>query len=192
MYEVQEIFLAGAETTSITIEWAMTELLCNPETLMKAKTELRQVIGQNRKMNESDIDNLPYLQVIVKETLRLHPPVPFLIPRKAILDTKFMGYFIPKNTQVFVNAYAIGRDPDVWIDEPDSFKPERFIGSKVDYKGQHYELIPFGAGRRMCAGVLVCRWVIRCCTLLWGHCFTNLIGHLVEMLPKTLWIGMTG
>ncbi|KAL6145710.1 hypothetical protein ACLB2K_056395 [Fragaria x ananassa] len=153
MYEAQEIFLAGAETTSSTIEWAMTELLCNPETLIKAKTELRQVIGQNRKMNESDIDNLPYLQVIVKETLRLHPPVPFLIPRKAILDTKFMGYFIPINTQVFVNAYAIGRDPDVWIDEPDSFKPERFIGSKVDYKGQHYELIPFGAGRRMCAGV---------------------------------------
>lgn len=153
MYEVQEIFLAGAETTSSTIEWAMTELLCNPETLIKAKTELRQVIGQNRKMNESDIDNLPYLQVIVKETLRLHPPVPFLIPRKAILDTKFMGYFIPKNTQVFVNAYAIGRDPDVWIDEPDSFKPERFIVLKVDYKGQHYELIPFGAGRRMCTGV---------------------------------------
>ncbi|KAK9921137.1 hypothetical protein M0R45_029662 [Rubus argutus] len=150
---ILEIFLAGSETTSSTIEWALTELLCNSETLLKAKTELNQVIGPNRKIEESDIDNLPYLQGIIKEALRLHPPVPFLIPRKAMQDTEFMGYVVPKNTQVFVNAYAIGRDPDVWIDEPDSFKPERFIGSKVDYKGQHYEFIPFGAGRRMCAGV---------------------------------------
>ncbi|XP_008241318.1 PREDICTED: cytochrome P450 76A2-like [Prunus mume] len=150
---ILEIFMASSETTSSTTEWAMTELLCNPETLMKAKAELTQVIGPNRKIEESDIDNLPYLQGIIKETLRLHPPVPFLLPRKAMDDTKFMGYFIPKDTQVFVNAYAIGRDPDVWVDEPNSFKPERFIGSKIDYKGQHYELIPFGAGRRMCAGV---------------------------------------
>ncbi|XP_050380392.1 cytochrome P450 76A2-like [Argentina anserina] len=150
---ILEIFLAGSETTSSTTEWALTELLCNPETLNKAKSELSRVIGPNRKMEESDIDNLPYLQNIIKETLRLHPPIPFLVPRRAVQDTKFMGYFIPKDTQAFVNAYAIGRDPNVWTDEPDSFKPERFIGSKVEYKGQHYELIPFGAGRRMCAGV---------------------------------------
>lgn len=150
---VQEIFMAGSETTSSTTEWALTELLCNPETLIKAKSELNRVIGPKRKIEESDIDNLPYLQCIIKETFRLHPPIPFLVPRKAVQDTKFMGYFVPKDTQVFVNAYAIGRDPEVWTDEPESFKPERFIGSKIDYKGQHYELIPFGAGRRMCAGV---------------------------------------
>ncbi|KAM5559621.1 cytochrome P450 76A2 [Rosa sericea] len=150
---ILEIFMAGSETTSSTTEWALTELLCNPETLIKAKSELNRVIGPNRKIEEGDIDNLPYLQCIIKETLRLHPPIPFLVPRKAVQDTKFMGYFVPKDTQVFVNAYAIGRDPDVWTNEPDSFKPERFIGSKIDYKGQHYELIPFGAGRRMCAGV---------------------------------------
>lgn len=119
---------------------------------MKAKSELNQVIGRNKKIEESDIDNLPYLQCVIKETLRLHPPLPFLVPRKAMHDTVFMGYSIPKNTQVFVNVYAIGRDPEVWSD-PLPFKPERFIGSKIDYKGQHYELIPFGAGRRMCAGV---------------------------------------
>ncbi|CAL9026588.1 unnamed protein product [Prunus brigantina] len=96
---LDEIFMAGSETTSSTTEWAMTELLCNPETLMKAKAELTQVIGPNRKIEESDIDNLPYLQGIIKETLRLHPPVPLLLPRKAIDDTKFMGYFIPKDTQ---------------------------------------------------------------------------------------------
>ncbi|PON56113.1 Cytochrome P450, E-class, group I [Parasponia andersonii] len=149
---ILEIFLAGSETTSSTIEWALTELLLHPEAMAMAKAELTRVIGPNRKLEENDIENLPYLQAIIKETLRLHPPIPFLVPRRAVNDTVFMGYFIPKNTQVFVNAWAIGRDPDVWND-PSFFKPERFIESKTDYKGQHFELIPFGAGRRMCAGV---------------------------------------
>ncbi|KAL4289167.1 hypothetical protein AHAS_Ahas19G0359100 [Arachis hypogaea] len=153
---ILEIFMAGSETTSSTIEWALTELLCNRNCLMKVKSELNRVVGTARELEESDIEKLPYLQAVVKETLRLHPPIPLLVPRRAIQDTKFMGYYIPKDTQVFVNAWAIGRDPDVWKD-PLTFKPERFIfcdgGSKVDYKGQHYEFIPFGAGRRMCAGV---------------------------------------
>lgn len=149
---VQEIFMAGTETTSSTIEYAMTELLRNPESMTKARAELATVIGATRRVEERDIDNLPFLQAVIKETLRLHPPIPFLVPRRAIQDTKFMGYQIPQNTQVLVNAWAIGRDPDVW-DDPSCFNPERFIGSKVDYRGQHYELIPFGAGRRICAGV---------------------------------------
>lgn len=149
---MQEIFLAGSETTSSTIEWALTELLCNRECLVKVKAELGAVVGAAREVEESDIDKLPYLQGVVKETLRLHPPIPLLVPRRAIQDTEFMGYHIPKDTQVFVNAWAIGRDPDVWV-EPLVFKPERFCGSTTDYRGQHYELIPFGAGRRMCAGV---------------------------------------
>lgn len=149
---VQEIFLAGSETTSSTIEWALTELLCNPESLIKARAELSRVVGSERKVEESDIDNLPYLQAVIKETLRLHPPIPLLVPRRAMQDANFMGYHIPKDTQVFVNAWAIGRDPDVWED-PLAFKPERFLGSNIEYKGYHYELIPFGAGRRMCAGV---------------------------------------
>lgn len=144
--------MAGSETSSSTIEWALSELLRSPEKMIKVKAELAAVIGPNRKFKESDIDNLPYLQAVIKETLRLHAPIPFLVPRKALQDTEFMGYHIPKNTQLFVNAWAIGRDPECW-DEPSSFKPERFIGSNVDYKGQHFELIPFGAGRRMCAGV---------------------------------------
>jgi cytochrome P450 len=153
---IQEMFLAGAETTSSTIEWAMTELLINPDCMSKVKIELNSVVGE-KDVEESDIDKLPYLQGVVKETLRLHPPIPLLVPRKAIQDTKFMGYFIPKDTQVFVNTWAIGRDPDAW-DEPLDFKPERFCDCnnksyETDYKGQHYEFIPFGAGRRMCAGV---------------------------------------
>ncbi|WJX79436.1 hypothetical protein P8452_62555 [Trifolium repens] len=153
---ILEMFLAGAETTSSTIEWAMTELLINRDCMSKVKIELNSVVGE-KDVEESDIDKLPYLQGVVKETLRLHPPIPLLVPRKAIQDTEFMGYFIPKDTQVFVNTWAIGRDPDAW-DEPLDFKPERFCdfnnkSYETDYKGQHYEFIPFGAGRRMCAGV---------------------------------------
>ncbi|KAI3706675.1 hypothetical protein L6452_24577 [Arctium lappa] len=156
---ILEIFLAGSETTSSTIEWALSELLRCPKKMARAKHELASVTGPNRKLEESSVDNLPYLQAIVKETLRLHPPIPFLVPRKAGHDTNFMGYHIPKNTQLFVNAWAIGRDPECW-ENANSFEPERFLGSKVDYKGQHYELIPFGAGRRMCVGVPLAQRVL--------------------------------
>ncbi|CAN4118271.1 unnamed protein product [Withania somnifera] len=149
---ILEIFLAGSETTSSSIEWAMTELVCNPEAMYKVKSELSEVLGDTKKFDEADVDNLKYLQAIVKETLRLHPPIPFLVPRKAIQETEFMGYHIPKGTQVFVNAWAIGRDPKCWKD-PLDFKPERFLDSKIEYKGQNFEFIPFGAGRRICAGI---------------------------------------
>ncbi|KAM0045529.1 putative cytochrome P450 [Helianthus debilis subsp. tardiflorus] len=156
---ILEIFLAGSETTSSTIEWALTELLRCPERMVQAKDELASVIGPNQKLDESSIDKLPYLQAIIKETLRLHPPTPFLVPRKARHDTNFMGYHIPKDTQLFVNAWAIGRDPECW-ENPNSFEPERFLGSTIDYKGQHFEFIPFGAGRRMCVGVPLAQRVL--------------------------------
>ncbi|KAK3024739.1 hypothetical protein RJ639_044676 [Escallonia herrerae] len=149
---ILEMFLAGSETTSSTVEWALTQLLCNPKIMNKVKDELARVVGPKRRFEESDIDNLPYFQAVVKETLRFYPPLPFLVPRKAIRDTNFLGYNTPKDTQVLVNAWAIGRDPEYW-DDPLVFRPERFLGSKTEYKGQHFEFIPFGAGRRMCAGV---------------------------------------
>nr|GMD88137.1 cytochrome P450 76A2-like [Ipomoea batatas] len=149
---ILEMFLAGSETSSSTIEWAMTELLRKPKTMAKVKAEISKVIGSTRKLEESDIENLPYLRAVVKETFRLHPPVPFLIPRNGAEDIKFMGYDIPKGTQVYVNAWAIGRDPQCW-EYPSEFKPERFMDSKIDFKGQHYELIPFGSGRRICVGL---------------------------------------
>ncbi|KAK2987910.1 hypothetical protein RJ640_003177 [Escallonia rubra] len=148
---ILEMFFAGSETTSSTIEWAMAELLRAPNLMKKVKEELGEVVGQCRDVEETDINKLPYLQAVVKETLRLHPAIPLLIPRNTMQDTNYMGYHIPQNTQVLVNAWAIGRDPDSW-DDPLSFKPERFLGSTVEYKGQHFELIPFGSGRRMCVG----------------------------------------
>lgn len=149
---ILEMFFAGSESTSSTIEWAMAELLRQPESMKKAKDEIDQVVGLNRKLEENDTEKMPFLQAVVKETLRLHPPLPLLIPRNALKETKFMGFDIPKDTQVFVNAWSIGRDPDAWED-PLAFKPERFMGSKIDYKGQNFELIPFGSGRRICVGL---------------------------------------
>lgn len=151
-----DLFIAGTDTTSSTIEWAMSELLRNPEKLIKAQAELHQVIGKGNPVEESNISKLPYLQAIIKEALRLHPPGPFLIPRKADKEVELGGFTIPKNAQVFVNSWAIGRDPSLW-EKPDLFEPERFMlqgsSSNIDYKGQDFELIPFGAGRRICAGL---------------------------------------
>lgn len=130
----------------------MAELLHSPEVLSKAQLELEQVIGKGNPVEESDIARLPYLQAIVKETFRLHPAVPLLLPRKAGADVEIEGFTVPKGAQVLVNTWAIGRDPSLW-DEPSSFKPERFLGSEIDVKGRNFELIPFGAGRRVCPGL---------------------------------------
>lgn len=146
------MFVTGTETISTATEWAMCELLQHPKSMKKIKEELGRVVGVNKKLEDSDIDNLPYLQATIEETLRLHAPVPLTLPRKANQDTNFMGYSIPKDTQVFVNAWAIGRDEESWEDAL-SFKPERFLESSIGYKGQNYEFIPFGAGRRICPGL---------------------------------------
>ncbi|XP_070049024.1 cytochrome P450 76A2-like [Nicotiana tomentosiformis] len=147
------MFIAASETTNSSSDWALTELLCNPESMARAKAEITEGVG-NKKFEESDIDNLHYMQAVVKETLRLHPPVPFLVPKRAIKDTSFMGYDIPEDTQVFVNVWAIGRDPEFWED-PLTFRPERFLGSNIYFKGQCFEFIPFGAGRRTCVGLIL-------------------------------------
>ncbi|KAF5465292.1 hypothetical protein F2P56_015312 [Juglans regia] len=148
-----DLFVAGTDTTASTLEFSMAELLRNPETLMKARAELENTIGKGNPVQESDISRLPYLQAIVKETFRLHPTAPLLIPRKAPdADTAIAGFTVPKGAQVLVNAWAIGRDPSTW-DNPISFEPERFLRSDIDVRGQNFELIPFGSGRRICPGL---------------------------------------
>lgn len=148
-----DLFAAGTDTTSSTVEWAMAEVMKNSEKVLdKAKAELNQVIGKGKIVEEADISKLNYLSCIIKETARLHPPVPFLLPRQVEEDVELCGYTISKNSQVLVNAYAIGRDPMLW-ENPLSFQPERFINSTVDVYGHDFELIPFGAGRRKCPGL---------------------------------------
>nr|AZP01948.1 cytochrome P450 CYP80F5 [Panax ginseng] len=147
---IEELFGAGIETTTATSEWLMVELLKNQQAMNKLRDELEKVIGVDT-VRESYLPNLPYLEACVKETLRLHPLGPLLLPHRAVQTCEVMGYKIPKDTQILVNMWAIARDSNIW-DDPLSFKPERFIGSGVDYKGLTFEYIPFGSGRRMCPG----------------------------------------
>ena len=114
------------------------------------------MVGKGKQIEEADVDRLPYLQCIMKESLRLHPPVQTLIPRMVYQDVELCGYTIPKGTKVLVNAWAIGRDPSIWRD-PLAFKPERFWESDVDVRGLDFELLPFGSGRRICPGMPLAR-----------------------------------
>ncbi|XP_031114322.1 geraniol 8-hydroxylase-like [Ipomoea triloba] len=143
-----DLFVAGMDTSSSTLEWAMAELLKNPDIMAKAQAELADVIGKGKQLREADVTHLPYLQCVIKETLRIHPPSPF-IPRKVEQDVILCRYTIPKDSQVLVNVWAIGCDSSIW-ESPLIFKPERFWNLQVDVKGQDFELIPFGTGRRIC------------------------------------------
>ncbi|XP_049346229.1 geraniol 8-hydroxylase-like isoform X2 [Solanum verrucosum] len=146
-----DLFIAGTDTTSSTLEWAMVEVMRKPYIMRKAKAELAEVIGQGKAIVEASVAHLPYLQCIAKETLRLHPPVPILLS-KVDQDVEACGYFVPKDSQVLVHVLSIGRDPANW-DDPLTFKPERFWDSKIDVRGQDFEIIPFGGGRRICPGI---------------------------------------
>uniref|UniRef100_A0A0A9EB17 Uncharacterized protein n=1 Tax=Arundo donax TaxID=35708 RepID=A0A0A9EB17_ARUDO len=130
----------------------MSELMKNPRVLQKAQAEVREVFNGQHKLTEDDTKKLSYLPLVVKETLRLHIPVPFLLPRVCREACQVMGYGIPEGTKVLVNAWAIARDDRYWEDA-EVFKPERFEASNVDFRGADFEYIPFGAGRRMCPGM---------------------------------------
>lgn len=149
---LSDLFVAGTDTTSSTVEWAMTELLRNPTKMRKAQIELDEVFGNDEVIQESDISKLPYIQAIVKETYRLHPPAPFLIPYKAEKDVKLCNHFVPKDAFIWVNVWCIGRNPSVWPN-PHLFSPERFLERDMNVQGRDFELIPFGAGRRICPGL---------------------------------------
>uniref|UniRef100_A0A803KYZ1 Cytochrome P450 76AD1-like protein n=1 Tax=Chenopodium quinoa TaxID=63459 RepID=A0A803KYZ1_CHEQI len=125
-----DLFTAGTDTSSSTLEWAITELLRNPKKMEKAQTELDQVFGKHGFIQESDISKLPYIQAIVKETYRLHPPAPFLIPYKAEKVVELGKFSVPKNAHVWVNVWSIGRNPSVWTN-PLMFSPERFLDKEL-------------------------------------------------------------
>ena len=147
----KDLIAGGTESSAVTVEWAISELLKKPEIFKKATQELDEVIGRERWVEEKDIVNLPYINAIAKEIMRLHPVAPMLVPRLAREDFSVAGYDIPKGTQVLVNVWTIGRDPTIW-DNPNDFCPERFLDKAIDVRGHDFELLPFGAGRRMCPG----------------------------------------
>lgn len=120
----------------------------------KVQKELADVVGMNNQVEESHLPKLHYLQAVLKETFRLHPPVPYLVPRSPNQSSTVGGYTIPKNTRVFINVWAIQRDPSIW-DNPMEFRPERFFNDpgKFDYSGNNFDYLPFGSGRRVCPGL---------------------------------------
>nr|BAH89265.1 flavonoid 3'5' hydroxylase [Diospyros kaki] len=149
------LFTAGTDTSSSAIEWALAEMINKPSILKRSHEEMDRVIGRDRRLEESDIPKLPYLQAIAKEAFRKHPSTPLNLPRVSNKACEVNGYYIPKNTRLMVNIWAIGRDPSVW-ENPLEFIPERFLSpdkQKMEARGNDFELIPFGSGRRICAGV---------------------------------------
>ncbi|RWW64835.1 hypothetical protein BHE74_00027906 [Ensete ventricosum] len=151
---VKDLFGAGGETTATTLEWTMSELMTNPGAMKRVQEEVRETVGAKGRVREEDINEMNYLRMIIKETMRLHPPLPLLLPRECQESREILGYQIPEKTRVLVNVWALGRDPRHW-DDAAEFKPERFDrgSSTVDFKGTNFEFIPFGAGRRMCPGI---------------------------------------
>ncbi|OMP01903.1 Cytochrome P450 [Corchorus olitorius] len=158
---IQVILNAGTDTTALTLEWAMSNLLNHPYVLIKARDELIKNIGQERLVEEADLPKLPYLQNIISETLRLYPVAPLLVPHFSSDNCNIGGYEIPKETILMVNLWAIHRNPEVWED-PLSFKPERFESKSKEMGDQNiaYKVLPFGLGRRACPGMGLAQHVL--------------------------------
>ena len=144
--------MAGTDTAATTSEWVMAQLLKNPSIMKRAQKEVRGVVKGKLVIDMKDLDQMEYLKCVIKESLRLHASAPLLLPRETRECVKLRGYDIPAKTRVFVNAWAIQRDPKLW-DRPKEFLPERFENSPIDYKGQDFQFIPFGSGRRSCPGI---------------------------------------
>ncbi|AED94832.1 cytochrome P450 [Arabidopsis thaliana] len=148
-----EMFLGSTTTTSAVIEWAMTRLMRNPECLKKLQDEIRSVSKMNSYVSGKEVENMNYLKAVIKEVLRLHPPLPLLVPRLLSEDVKLKGYDITAGTQVIINAWAIQRDTATWGSDAQEFRPERHFDSTWDFVGRNFKYIPFGAGRRLCPGI---------------------------------------
>lgn len=171
------------DTSATAIEWALSELTKHPRVMKKVQMELESVVGMKRKVEESDLDNLEYLDKVIKETLRIHPVAPLLIPHQSMEDCVVGDFFIPKKSRVIINAWAIMRDTSAWA-EPEKFWPERFDGTDIDVRGHDFQLIPFGSGRRGCPGLQLGLTVVRLVVAQLVHCFDWKLPN--DMLPTEL------
>ena len=150
------MFEAGTDTSFIVLEYAMAQLMRNPCLMNKLQAEVRNAIAKGKEMvTEDELDSLAYLKAVIKETLRLHMPAPLLVPHFSMADCNIEGYTIPSGTRAIVNSWALARDPSYW-EKAEEFKPERFMeggsATAIDNKGNDFQYLPFGAGRRMCPG----------------------------------------
>ncbi|XP_020684586.1 cytochrome P450 71A1-like [Dendrobium catenatum] len=156
------MFAAGTDTIYITIEWILTELITHPSVMSKAQEEVRRVLGSSQSVTEEALNKMAYLKEVIREVLRMHPPIPTLVPREAMKASELEGYVIPKGTRVFINVWTISSDPMYW-EKQEEFWPDRFLNSNtVDFKGQNFEFTPFGSGRRRCPGINFSMLTIEC------------------------------
>ncbi|KAK4283431.1 hypothetical protein QN277_000381 [Acacia crassicarpa] len=186
-----EIVFAAYDTVSLTIEWTFSELLKNPNVMKNLQDEIQKVVGMDRMVAETDLVNLNYLNMVTKESLRLYPPGPF-IPRECIEDVVVDGYYIQKKSRILINAWAIGRDPKIWSDNAQVFNPERFLNSDIDFQGNHFQLVPFGSGRRKCPGMQIGLTVAKLTVAQLVHCFdwnlpNGMLPHDLDMTETFGW-----
>ncbi|CAL5095793.1 unnamed protein product [Urochloa decumbens] len=172
---ILDLFIAGIDTTSKAIEWTMAYLIKNPRQMAKVQAEVRQIAGPQGVLEEQ-LGRMSRVQATLKEAMRLHPPVPLLVPHETVEDIKLCGYDIPAKTRVFINAWAIGRDKESW-ENAEEFLPERFMNTAIDYNGRDFRFIPFSAGRRGCPG-------IEFATRLAELALANLLYHFYWELPE--------
>ncbi|KAG9439407.1 hypothetical protein H6P81_019572 [Aristolochia fimbriata] len=196
---IQDMIAAASDTSSVTNEWAMAEVIKHPRVQRKIQEELDSVVGRDRAVDESDLGHLNYLRCVVRETFRMHPAGPFLIPHESTRATRVMGYDVPAKTRVFINTHALGRNPRVWDGgDVDEFRPERHLlpegGGRVEIgHGADFRILPFGAGKRKCPGApLGVVFVLTALARLF-HCFewTPAAGLTPEAIDTTEVYGMT-
>jgi cytochrome P450 len=150
---ILDMISAAIDTTFVVTDWALSQLLKHPNAMKKLQHELENVVGMNRQVEESHLENLPYLSMVKKETFRLCPVGPLLVPHECLEDVIVDGYYIKKNTRILINTWTIGRDTKVWSENAEMFCPERFEDGNIDIRGHDFQLLPFGSGRRGCPGL---------------------------------------
>ncbi|XP_050376951.1 cytochrome P450 CYP736A12-like [Argentina anserina] len=166
-----ELIIGALHTSASAIIWTLAELLRHPRIMKNLQEELQNVVGMNRTVEEYDLPKMDYLSMVVKESFRLYPSGALLLPRESNDDITINGYDIPKKSRIIVNAWSIGRDPNVWSENVEEFYPERFVNSNIDLRGRDFELMPFGSGRRGCPGMqsgLTTVWLVVAQLV---HCF---------------------
>ncbi|XP_031132345.1 cytochrome P450 CYP736A12-like [Ipomoea triloba] len=178
-----DLLTTSMDTSSTAIDWTMSELFKHPEIMKKVKKEIERQVGYDRMVEEEDLEHFEYLEMVIKESLRLHLIVPLLVPHASIEDCIVDGFHIPKKSRIIVNTWAIARDPNVWSN-PEEFIPERFNGCDIDYRGKHFEYLPFGSGRRSCPGMQLGITTVRLVVAQLIHCFDWDLPN--GMLPKDL------
>uniref|UniRef100_A0A7N0V4E9 Cytochrome P450 n=1 Tax=Kalanchoe fedtschenkoi TaxID=63787 RepID=A0A7N0V4E9_KALFE len=184
---LMDTMVGGMDTTATMVEWTLTELMLHGQVMKKVQDELTEVVGLSDLVEETHLVKLKYLDAAVKETMRLHTPVPLLVPRRPVETTEIRGYRIPKDARIFTNVWAIQRDPSLW-DNPRDFTPERFLNcasKKWDYSGNNMQYLPFGSGRRMCPGFALAEKSVMHIVASFLHCFNWQVPEGVKIGVET-------